>query len=451
MALFARRQVQDAIDQCGRFMSAEAIARKVADLNASNRHSLPAEWEIMLSAAVSRLCPVRYEPNLGGPRRADLLMMPCGHGTTGCLVEITTISDENAHKKNPYDRICSEIYRKVKKLGAPAEGWSINVAGTRIGTYRDAEVRLLLGSGKPQDLFDEQFHAFVRGVRANPTTRSVHQWRGKLLSIDLSYDPSGRGLSYGHMSYTVVHSLQHNPLTSALKAKTKQLRQTGYPGPYGVVICDGDCNILTTTLTGSGVSFSLRDILFHFMQSNRHLAFVLILGVETRPPSLLGHNRFHQVMRIKHGVRDGADPVAVETLNRLIAAAASLPAPLASPANATRRYNRGDERESWRFPGGSVSVSQNKITLSSRALLEILAGRRSPEEFFRAFSDDWMLRGNFFDRQRTEGRSITAARVLTGQHDDDQIEFTFGSPDPAVTQYRGPSTSPEDGTQPQSA
>src|SRR6185295_373709 len=112
MALFSRRQIQDAIDHCGTFMSAEAIARKVRELNVANHNSLPAEWEIMLTAAASRLCPLAYEPDLGGKRKADLLMMPGGQGTPGCLVEGTTISDEHAHKKNPYDQVCEAIRSK---------------------------------------------------------------------------------------------------------------------------------------------------------------------------------------------------------------------------------------------------------------------------------------------------------------------------------------------------
>ena len=283
MALFSRREVQQAIDQCATLTSSDAIARKLAELNASNENSLPAEWEIMVTAAASRYCPLQYEPALGGSRRADLLMKPDGIGTPGCLVEVMTISDEHARESNPYDRVCEAIHRRIKKLGAPRAGWNIHVEGKQVGEYGDAEMRLLLGTGRPEDLLDEKFHDFVRLVRAQPSERRVHEWRGELLGLTLRYDPNTRGVGGGHLSYTVVHSYERNPLARALKAKTKQLRSTGHPGPYGLVVCDGDCNVLGSRLTSNGTSFSVRDILFH--HAKEQSPFVLCPGALCRNAS----------------------------------------------------------------------------------------------------------------------------------------------------------------------
>lgn len=442
MALFARRQVQEAIDHCGTFMPMEALARKIAELNASNENSLPAEWEVMLTAATARHCPVQYEPDLGGARKADLLVTPDGHGTPGCLVEITTISDEHAHKKNPYDTVSAAIRGKIRKLGGPAAGWALQVEGTQIGKYRDAEVRLLLGTGRPEDLFDHRFFDFVRQVKAKPETRHVHEWRGDMLNMTLTFDPRQPHNGGGHLVYTVVHSLKRNPLAGALRSKTKQLRQTGHDGPYGVVVCDGGCHVLSDRLTGSGTSFSIRDVLEEFFRVDRHLSFVLVVGVETTLPPIFGHRTCGHELRVLPCLRQGSAPVATQALDRLTRAARSLPPPLTSPGNAVRCYVRKYENEWWRFPGRSVTVSEQRIKISARALLEMLAGRKTPAEYFKAFQDNWMMSGNFFNRQRLEGRCISGVKFVEGAADDDEIEFSFGPPDAAASKYRPPAPAP---------
>ena len=68
----------------------------------------------------------------------------------------------------------------------------------------------------------------------------------------------------------------------------------------------------------------------------------------------------------------------------------------------------------------------------------MLAGRRTPEEFFKSFRDNGFFRGNHFDRQRLEGRCITDMKFIKGPTDDDEIEFTFGQPDAAASKYRVP-------------
>lgn len=447
MALFARRSVQEAIDRCAGVMPANDIARKVAELNASNESSLPAEWETMLTAAASRHCPLVYEPDLGGIRKADLLLMPGGVGTPGCLVEVTTISDKHAHAKNPYQAVCAAIRAKIRRLRGPVAGWHIKVDGKKIGKYGDAEIRLLLGDAHSSELFDQRFYDFVRMVRANPTERRVHQWKGDLLALTLTFDPASKGFGGGHLVYTVAHSLKRNPLARSLKSKTKQLGQTGHAGPCGVVICDGDCNVLSTRLPGGGSSFSLRDILCEHFKTDHRLSFVLLLSVEPSPPSPFGSTNFQHVLRATPFLRRDASPLAVDVLERLTRAAGSLPQPLTSPANAVRRYVHKYDDEQRRFPGGSVTMSQNSIKLSAHALLDILAGRKTVDEFFASYGDDRFLPGNFFARRQSEKRCIAGVTFTKGPGDNDEIEFVFGPPDAAVNRYRLP-IPPRDGASP---
>lgn len=91
-------------------------------------------------------------------------------------------------------------------------------------------------------------------------------------------------------------------------------------------------------------------------------------------------------------------------------------------------------------------MSANKITISSRALLEMLAGRKTPQDFFTAFHNDRIHSGNLFEQRRREGRCIVSMQITKGDGDDDQVEFTFGAPDAAVTEYRLPNGAQNQGT-----
>ncbi|MBX3406388.1 MAG: hypothetical protein KF869_06460 [Phycisphaeraceae bacterium] len=396
----------------------------------------------MLAAAVSRLCPVAYEPDLGGPRRGDLLLMPDGLGppSPGCLVEIAAISDESANEANPVDVTRSEIYKAVRKLQCPLRGWHLQVEGDTEGDYGDAKLKLHLGTGRTADVLDGAFFSFLRQVREAPGQRHAHRWSGERLDMTLTFDPDERGASGGNPSYTVVHSLRRNPLANALVEKSSQLAQTGHPGPYGVVVCDAGCQVLSSRNVPS--SFSVRDILTEFFRRDRRLSFVLIVSVETMWSSPWARPPFRHVMRTSPAVREGAPALATSALARLVEAVQSLPAVVDSPANAARCYRRKWENWGWVFPGGSITMTipPRTVRFSARALLEMLAGRKSPDDLAAAYSrrnEEWK---NPFKQLFMDGRLIKRAEVIRGPNDEDEIELTFGPPDPAASLFRVPET-----------
>ncbi len=73
-----------------------------------------------------------------------------------------------------------------------------------------------------------------------------------------------------------------------------------------------------------------------------------------------------------------------------------------------------------------------KIGISSRELLEALAGGR---KLGGDYSPDLQ---ETFQKVLEEGRLPVSAKVIPGEvnENDDWIEFEFGSPDPAVTDFR---------------
>jgi hypothetical protein len=80
-------------------------------------------------------------------------------------------------------------------------------------------------------------------------------------------------------------------------------------------------------------------------------------------------------------------------------------------------------------------MSGNEIKLSSRTVLDLLAGKITYDEFPETYKD-------FFKMRAGEGRLFEAARIEkdTTEQDDDWLVFRFGEPDPAVTPYTVPKT-----------
>jgi hypothetical protein len=90
--------------------------------------------------------------------------------------------------------------------------------------------------------------------------------------------------------------------------------------------------------------------------------------------------------------------------------------------------------ESPSFRGG-CTVSRNRIKLSARDLLELLAGSLKQEEFEAL---PFMAGRNPFLNKLKNGQLITAVQIERGENgaDDDWAILEFGDPDPAVSPFQ---------------
>lgn len=90
-------------------------------------------------------------------------------------------------------------------------------------------------------------------------------------------------------------------------------------------------------------------------------------------------------------------------------------------------------------------MSGQRIRLSAREVLEVLAGRRSLQDMNAAHG--WSLPGapappntivNPFERHLHDSRLASAVSVIkTDENDsDDWIKIEFGAPDPAITPFK---------------
>lgn len=84
-------------------------------------------------------------------------------------------------------------------------------------------------------------------------------------------------------------------------------------------------------------------------------------------------------------------------------------------------------------------MSGNMIKISARLVQELLAGDVSVERFaeFHGWGNGPEDMPNPFARSLRSGELISTINVIDyGDEDDNQFEFRFGPPDPAVSPFR---------------
>jgi hypothetical protein len=257
--------------------------------------------------------------------------------------------------------------------------------------------------------------------------------------LKLRIDPAKSPYSSGsYASYDVPTIKDRNPLYNALRAKADQLR--GADGVSGIIVGDAD----SRTLAGSGNGrdeIDARAIAGEFLRQHGSVNFVLLLSVREEPRQVLQIDppirRLHALLTFSG---TSPPPMALETLFHQMMGA--FPKPVAMPINAALRSR--ETGFGWGFHGGG-QMSRNRIRISAREIMEVLAGHRTIQET-NAWHH-WSSAGdepvpntmpNPFERRLLEGRIPTAMSVVPGGEDaaDDWIEIEFGDPDPAIAPLR---------------
>src|SRR3989338_7027759 len=117
-----------------------------------------------------------------------------------------------------------------------------------------------------------------------------------------------------------------------------------------------------------------------------------------------------------------------------------LPKPATDAMNATNRIKSDKRNEGLSFYGG-MKMTNNTISISARALHELLAGRVSQKRFLeghrliptQTHPDD----KNFFELRLREGKMFEEIRIEKSRmEDDDWIIFKFWKPDPAISPFK---------------
>jgi hypothetical protein len=262
------------------------------------------------------------------------------------------------------------------------------------------------------------------------------------IKVRIEYNPTRRFASAGYLDYSVIFSRTQNVIYSQLESKRRQLVTTGYGGPIGIFLCDGDCRLLQeSAIRKTSGSYTNNDIIHHFLSEDRSVGFVVtFVSEEDEPKRVLlrsGQRKFKVSARLYKGT-SFIDTIGIGEL--VEKAKTFFPHPERDACNAMH-FLRG--RKPWEgvsFLGGhqmKSDESTSQIKISAREVLYLLAGKLSYAEFMKSHGFD--PTANPFSLALNKGQLVDEVSIEKSDFkDDDWMVFKLKGPDPAISRFREP-------------
>lgn len=440
MSLFARRVTQRCLDANAAFVPTEKLRDWVRRLNTVSKDYVATEWEVVLVSVFAQFGRVQHEPPAPSP--IDLVF-EARDGNLKFGADITAISDQSLHERNPIERFRNEFNRRITKAGIRTGRFVFRVEEQQpVGQGRKRKLLLPPANQFDDLIFNAAFEEYVRAVQNEPLVPRGHRvgHQSPDVYISIEYQPGkGRGvgsLSYG--SYTSMTVKDDNPLFNALKSKAAQLRQSGYDGVRGIIVCDGGSRIFTEMSNWS--TYSMDQVVQEFFRQNSSVSFVATIGIRPQR-SGVGAGR-HLLPEPRLFVR----PVcrrqqwATDLGQMLQQVSGALPELQETPENVRigMDWNRSTRRTE-RYYGGSF-MTRNEIRISARELLDLLAGKLDCANFAERHDAGG---GNVFRLFRDRGHMISSAAIEhRPDEDDDWVVLCFKDGDPATNDFTVPQLQP---------
>ncbi|HZH29216.1 MAG TPA: hypothetical protein VEY11_00360 [Pyrinomonadaceae bacterium] len=419
MAIFSRRTIQRLINENASFLTGKQIKTHVDKLN---KGDLGAEWEVVLLNVFSKLGKVEHERTFNG-KNPDLYFTSADH-TLDFLADIKTVSDEGVELKNPQKQLNARLHKEIAERDIKG-AWRCEIGGN----YEEArktggmiQLKLPALARFDKEIFNESWEEFTSQIKKEPDKERKYAIKTESVDLLIAYKPSKEWTgSGGYPSYKSITSREHliqNSVWNGLVSKSEQLEGTGYEGVLGIILCDGGSDYLRKS--GS--------IIQEFFRVHPRISFILVFEAVQN----FGFNSSNQVLiYFEKGKEINAElEDFLSNLHKHILEI--FPYPIRSALNAVNALESTKKHLGNSFIGG-CTMSGYEIKLSSRTILDLLAGRITYDEF----PDDYK---DFFKRRLSEGRLFEAVEIEkdTNEKDDDWLIFKFGKPDPAITPYTVP-------------
>lgn len=410
--IFSRRTIQRALSTVAGRVD-RAIAERIA--GRLNARDLPTEWEVVYIATLMAHGLVEHEPVLeGGTSRPDIVFR--GSDDLAFAADVVTLSDDSADQENPVSDLFSRLSEEHTKFAERVGGLHVEIASANAPTLRR---RLALPpKSKLLNIIRLQIRPFFRDIAKAPHATHVHRCHDETDDYDITVrSVPGETLNrLNHQVYTTPTDQRRNVLHNALRDKARQLAASAWSGTRGIVVCDGDCEVLRAS--------SSTRVIREFFHRHREIGFVYVLEVDRGyRAKILAQEHWNPHCPIPN-------QSALQILLQQVAH--GLPPPLQSPVNA--RYQQDHPRpQDGTFFGGYTLPDDGKIKLSARTVLRLLSGDLAYDEFRRAHSIP--LHAELLDQLRS-GRRIEAVEIeRVVDRDDDWLVFTFGERDAAYGEF----------------
>jgi len=289
MAIFSRRVLQRILGENALFLSRQQLENHVHRLNQGDaKDRLATEWEVVILNAFSKRGIVKHEENFGGSSNVDVSFYLEGSNTAELIADIRSVSDEGLHNENPVSEFHRQLTHRLRKRGVKNGGIHIEVASLDRIPKRHTKLKLALPKkGEIGDFINKELSAFFHYIASQPSHPHTIVVDRPHVALKITFDPNARFVFSNYPAYTAAYHVENNPVSGALKGKVPQLKKSGFPGPRGMLLCDGSCSLLQPT-THQAVSFSLPQLVNRFLSSNRSVSFVLALTAVEVPVNSRG-------------------------------------------------------------------------------------------------------------------------------------------------------------------
>lgn len=435
--LFGRRWLQECLDDISDILESHDMRSLSNKLNAYDETSIHAQWELAVVWAASRLADVRYEPETGGDRRADLLVTRKLNMEIEVLMEIVGVSSKGFDEKNPVDRFTDELFRQFGDESIAHRRYELNVGSYYTGQGEAWEVRAAVPH--PRDypvFFGPDFKAFMRKVhRREPCAYEVDEER---IKVRLSHDPDGApGMSGGWGQFDYAASLERNPIFKALRKKRRQLRDSGFTGLKGIVLCNSGSWVFQQGQEFHTNPVNADNIVLHFLKESPRVDFVVLLTPHSpRHRSrysiygLFGDPPGPEVLLF---TQPGKPSLEISSLRKLIHDIGRiLPKPSSDAHNVLLWQRRTRGKRFYVHGDGDSSHPRYKKSyttarISTRLLLDYMLGMVDYKTFQHEAGIGW----HGLNDAKKFHETLRTAQVIRQEGDDDWFELRFEGPDAA--------------------
>ncbi len=451
MAIFSRRIIQRLLNENDDFLGRRQTKRFVQELNRVCDTSKPGrkitlswEWEVLLLNVFSRVGKLAYEKGFGGRTKGDIYFQSRQNTDYCFLADVVTISDRGLHQRNPVDVLSRELRDKVQVCGLNPSHFAVAPEDEYYDSGRGTKVRLCLpGRARfGQTIFNENFQEFLQDISQCPEDLRTYKVNQDNIRVRIEYDPKRRFASAGHVDYSVVFSLNDNIIYGQLESKRQQLRKTGFKGPMGIFLCDGDCSLLEeSVIRKTSGSYTKDDIIRHFLSEDPLISFVVTFVIEEAVPKRTLLHSTPRKFKVSCRVYKGPNfDDKVEIVKVVEKASIFFPQPERDACNAVHLLQGRNPQQGFMFLGGrrtKIGEEASQIKLSAREVLELLTGKLSYDEFLRR--QGLHRTENPLCIASDKGQLIEEISIEKSDfQDDDWIVFKLKGPDPAISDFRAP-------------
>jgi hypothetical protein len=463
VAIFSRRTIQQLINKLLPHIGERALKTHINILNSKSSGEnkitqiLSSEWELAVLAGLSELGKIKYEVSGSGTSKPDVLFNS-SKDKIEFIADITTVSDNNSHKENPVDYFIQELCRIAEKYNVSTNRLTCQINGDEIYSDRgkvvkkyfhngpkihevgiqakDAKTELFLPEkGQIPNFIEKEIVPFYQKVQKQPERADEIVIQEHNVDIAIKYNPQQKSFVGHYPSYAVTNSIDRNPLYHRLTKKSEQLKDSGYKGIKGVIVCDGGCELLKKYFS-HGTNHSSNDVVQYFFQEDNTVDFIVIISIDSPPSTPFAPRKLEINMSLNAKKRISTFFPALKSLfkEELLM---YLPPVKRMPVNARNLFKSKRPHLYSSFIGG-LRMNGNSIKISSRGLHTLLSGEINFDEFMKLHQDMKIgSKTNHFKLMAQTGKAIKSIHVEKCEDDDDDwLVFEFSQQDPAISKYK---------------